>query len=226
MALLIYLDESGDLGWNFSAPFRNGGSSRFLTIAALCVPTEKKHLPKRVVKKLYQKFGWPTNSEKKWSMMTVAERTEFASVAHAFCSAHADIHLHSITVRKQNVQSHLQADGNKLYNYMIRLSLLARMRKHPEVLLIPDPRSIKVQSGNSLPDYLQILLWFHLRCTTVLRMQPLESHKCLGIQFTDMLCRQSKAHLKITIIATYLLSLRVLLTKGCIFETDPLPRFA
>jgi len=61
MALLIYLDESGDLGWNFSAPFRNGGSSRFLTIAALCVPTPKKHLPKRVVKKLYQKFGWPTN---------------------------------------------------------------------------------------------------------------------------------------------------------------------
>jgi hypothetical protein len=188
MALLIYLDESGDLGWNFSAPFRNGGSSRFLTIATLCVPTPKKHLPKRVVKKLYQKFGWPTNNEKKWSMMTVAERTEFANVAHAFCSAHDDIHLHSITVRKQNVQSHLQADGNKLYNYMIRLSLLARMRKHPEVLLIPDPRSIKVQSGNSLPDYLQTLLWFHLRCTTVLRMQPLESHKCLGIQFADMLC--------------------------------------
>ena len=129
-----------------------------------------------------------TNNEKKWSMMTVAERTEFANVAHAFCSAHDDIHLHSITVRKQNVQSHLQADGNKLYNYMIRLSLLARMRKHPEVLLIPDPRSIKVQSGNSLPDYLQTLLWFHLRCTTVLRMQPLESHKCLGIQFADMLC--------------------------------------
>jgi hypothetical protein len=188
MALLIYLDESGDLGWNFTAPFRKGGSSRFLTIAALCVPTGKKHLPKRVIKKLYQKFGWPTNAEKKWSMMTATERAEFASAAHIFCSAHADIHLHAITVNKQNVQNHLRADANKLYNYMIRLSLLGRMRKHPEVLLIPDPRSIKVQSGNSLPDYLQTLLWFHLRCTTTLHMQPLESDKCFGIQFADMLC--------------------------------------
>jgi Protein of unknown function (DUF3800) len=194
MALLIYLDESGDLGWNFTAPFRNGGSSRFLTIAALCIPTAKKHLPKRIVKKLYNKFSWPTNIERKWSMMTTAERTEFANAARTFCSAHSDVHLHAITVRKQNVQNHLRADGNKLYNYMIRLSLLGRMRKHPEVLLIPDPRSIKVESGNSLPDYLQTLLWFHLSgCTTTLQMNPQESHKCLGIQFVDMLCGSIQA---------------------------------
>jgi hypothetical protein len=31
MALLIYLDESGDLGWSFDAPFRRDGSSRNLT---------------------------------------------------------------------------------------------------------------------------------------------------------------------------------------------------
>lgn len=188
MALHIYLDESGDLGWNFTAPYRNGGSSRFLTIAALCVPTEKKHLPKRVIKNLYKKCGWPPGVEKKWSMMNISERTEFANAAHTFCAAHADIHLHAITVKKQNVQLHLRADGNKLYNYMIRLSLLGRMRKHPEVLMIPDPRSIKVQSGNSLPDYLQTLLWFHIRCQTTLHMQPLESSQCFGIQFADMLC--------------------------------------
>jgi hypothetical protein len=189
MPLLIYLDESGDLGWNFSAPYRHGGSSRFLTIASLCIPTEKKHLPKRIVKKLYEKFKWPTNIERKWSMMTKAERAEFTVAACKFCAAHADVHVHAITVRKQNVENHLRADGNKLYNYMIRLSLLARMRKHPEVLLIPDPRSIKVQSGNSLRDYLQTLLWFHLRgCTTTLQMNPQESDKCLGIQFVDMLC--------------------------------------
>jgi hypothetical protein len=116
---LIYLDESGDLGWNFTAPYRDGGSSRFLTIASLCVPTEKKHLAKRVIKKLYQNFGWPAGAEKKWSMMKVPERNEFARAAHDFCSAHADVHVHAITVKKQNVQNHLRADGNKLYNYMI-----------------------------------------------------------------------------------------------------------
>jgi hypothetical protein len=188
MPLIIYLDESGDLGWSFDAPFRHGGSSRHLTIAALCVPSEKKHLPKRVIKKLYEKFGWKPEIEKKWSMMNDGERTEFAQAAHTLCRANPDIHLHTITVRKENVQIHIRRDGNKLYNYMIRLSLLGRMRKHQEVHLIPDPRSIKVESGNSLPDYIQTLLWFHLNCQTTLKMQPIESHKSRGIQFADMLC--------------------------------------
>ncbi|MGH2639361.1 MAG: DUF3800 domain-containing protein, partial [Rhabdochlamydiaceae bacterium] len=122
------------------------------------------------------------------SMMNDVERTAFAHASQALCTANPDIHLHAITVRKENVQMHIRADGNKLYNYMIRLSLLGRMRRHPEVLLIPDPRSIKVESGNSLPDYLQTLLWFHLRCETNLKMQPVESDKSLAIQFTDMLC--------------------------------------
>jgi Protein of unknown function (DUF3800) len=187
MALIIYLDESGDLGWNFDAPFRHGGSSRHLTIGALCVPSEKRHLPKRIVRRLYDRFGWPAAVEKKWSMMNELERTEFANAARTLCKAHPEIHLHTITVRKPNVQMHIRSDANKLYNYMIRLSLLGRMRRHSEVQMIPDPRSIKVESGNSLADYIQTLLWFHLRCGTKLTMQPTESHKSRGIQFADML---------------------------------------
>jgi len=34
----VYVDESGDLGWEFAQPFRQGGSSRYLTIASLLVP--------------------------------------------------------------------------------------------------------------------------------------------------------------------------------------------
>jgi len=63
--MIIYLDESGDLGWKFTAPYRNGGSSRHLTIASLAVSPPNKHRPKRLVKKLYTKFNWPTNIEKK-----------------------------------------------------------------------------------------------------------------------------------------------------------------
>ena len=65
----IYVDESGDLGWNFSAPYRRGGSSRYLTVAAFCVPSSKKHIPKRAVRNLYEKFHWPTSVEKKWQQM-------------------------------------------------------------------------------------------------------------------------------------------------------------
>jgi len=44
-----------------------------------------------------------------------------------------------------------------------------------------------VESGHSLPDYLQTILWFHVRCTTTLRMTPIESGESYGIQFADML---------------------------------------
>ena len=187
MALIIYLDESGDLGWNFLAAYRAGGSSRYLTIGALCVPPPKKHLPKRVVKELYDKFGWNTHKEKKWSDMADHERKEFAEQARKMCDANADICLRCITVKKANVMQHIRSDSNKLYNYMIALSLLDTMAGHDAVVLVPDPRSIKVQSGNSLHDYLQTELWFKRNVQTQLSTQPEDSQHCRAIQFTDML---------------------------------------
>jgi hypothetical protein len=187
MSSIVYLDESGDLGWNFSAPYRSGGSSRYLTIAALCIPSAKKHIPKRAIKDLYERFYWATTVEKKWKQMTPAERLAFARIAETMCSKHSDIHLHAITVKKENVEAHIKADYNKLYNYMIRLCVLDCMGKHDQVLFVPDPRSIKVQSGNSLHDYLQTELWFTLRVKTSLITTPLDSKNCRGIQFADML---------------------------------------
>jgi hypothetical protein len=187
MSVIIYLDESGDLGWEFGKPYRAGGSSRHLTIGALCVPPHKKHLPKRTVKELYAKFRWNPKHEKKWSAMSAAERSEFAKSAKSLCDANPDIILHGIVVKKQNVLAHIRADSNKLYNYMIRLSLLDRMATHDVVTMVPDPRSIKVQSGNSLHDYLQTELWFTKKASTNLLTRPVESHLSKGIQFADML---------------------------------------
>lgn len=186
MAVTIYLDESGDLGFSFAKPYRFGGSSRFLTIAALCTPPAKKHLPKRIVRELYKKFRWSTANEKKWADMPGSARTEFAAQARAMCDRNTDICLHAITVRKDRVMSHIRNDSNKLYNYMIRLSLLDLMAAHDLVTMVPDPRSIKVESGNSLHDYLQTELWFDKCVPTVLRTSPQDSRHSAGIQFADM----------------------------------------
>ncbi len=167
--MIICLDESGDLGWKFDAPYRRGGSSRYLTIASLVISPNKKHLPKRLIKKLYTKFNWPTNIEKKWSDMSLAERIWFAEKANELHSKYpSDIKYLSITVKKENVQSHIRRDANKLYNYMIGLSLLDEMSNHDKITFLPDPRSIKIESGNSLHDYLQTKLWFERRSTTIL----------------------------------------------------------
>jgi hypothetical protein len=187
MPLSVFVDESGDLGWNFAAPYRNGGSSRYLTIGALCIPPEKEHLARRVVRDLYNRFKWNTKKEKKWADMSDAARAEFARAARQLREDNADIFFHTITVFKENVMQHIRADSNKLYNYMIRLSLLDRMAMHSSIILIPDPRSIKVESGNSLPDYLQLELWFNKKVLTKIHMKRKSSDKCEELQFSDML---------------------------------------
>ncbi|VAW69461.1 hypothetical protein MNBD_GAMMA09-1760 [hydrothermal vent metagenome] len=193
--MIIYLDESGDLGWKLDAPYRNGGSSRHITIASLVASPDKKHLPKRLIKKLYTKFKWPTNIEKKWSEMTLIERVWFAKKANELSIRHPnDIRYISITVKKENVQSHIRLDANKLYNYMIGLSLLDEMRKHKNIVFIPDPRSIKVESGNSLHDYLQTKLWFELSSQTILETQPCDSATNRNVQFSDMLSGIVQGH--------------------------------
>jgi hypothetical protein len=183
---IIYLDESGDLGWKFDAPYRNGGSSRHLTISALEVPFDCKDYPKRIVRKMYQKFKRDPQKEMKWAEMDSAERKHFADLTKEMCATHPDIVLHAIVVQKANVMEHIRSDGNKLYNYMIKLALLERMAAYDVVTMIPDPRSIRVQSGNSLHDYLQTELWFGKKANTKLVTTPIDSAKCLGLQFADM----------------------------------------
>jgi len=79
--IAIFLDESGDLRWKFTSPYRFGGSSRYLTIASLVINPDKRHLAKRVIKSLYQKFKWPTATERKWSEMKPEEKLFFAEKA-------------------------------------------------------------------------------------------------------------------------------------------------
>lgn len=116
------------------------------------------------------------------------ERETFADMARRLAEREAGaIQYRALTVAKKNVQPHIRADSNKLYNYMIKLLLLSEMQHYDQVLLIPDQRSIKVQSGNSLHDYLQTELWFECAVSTTLETQPSESSGTLNIQFADML---------------------------------------
>lgn len=183
---IIYLDESGDLGWSFKAPYLKGGSSRYLTIAALVVTPEDKAYPKRVIRDLYNKYKWPTSTEMKWAGMNGEQRLQFAFLAKQMCVKYPGIELHAIVVKKENVLEHIRKDGNKLYNYMIKLSLIDKMAACDVVTLIPDPRTIKVKSGNSLHDYLQTELWFTKKSSTNLLTTPMDSKTCLGLQFSDM----------------------------------------
>ncbi len=187
MTVYIYLDESGDLGWQFNLPFKHGGSSRYLVIAALIIPPDKDGVTKRCIRGLYNARDWSKTKEKKWSGMSPTGRRAFAQAALAIPRKYPEISYRAIVVQKCNVQDHIRTDPNKLYNYMVNLLLLDEMAKHDRVTFVPDPRSIKVESGNSLHDYLQTKLWFEKEVKTVLETIPRDSKYCHNLQFTDML---------------------------------------
>lgn len=104
--------------------------------------------------------------------------------ANLICK-YPEIQIISITVNKCKVKDHIRNDANKLYNYMIGLILPQRIKDHKRITFIPDKRSIKVESGNSLIDYLKIKLWFEFNSEAYIEYTPLESHTALNLLYID-----------------------------------------
>lgn len=184
----VYVDESGDLGWTLDKPYHQGGSSRYLTIGCFLIPKKLTHLSERIVRKFYFRRHRPPTNELKGFDLKQAERVIFAKKVVLLLTQNPEIEVLCITVNKKNVESHIRADANKLYNYMVNLVLPERIKHKPSVTFIPDKRSIKVRSGNSLVDYLQVRLWFELKVITKLYNCPQESDQCLNLQFIDWIC--------------------------------------
>ncbi len=185
MASNVYLDESGDLGWVLDKPYRHGGSSRYLTIAFVMCPSEKKHLLRRIVADVYRRTKHNPKTELKGSSLSVADKCFFAERVRRLVSMNPDIVVGSITVNKSKVQQHIREDGNKLYNYMIRLAVLPIVKGQPFVNLIRDNKTIKVRSGNSLIDYLQTTMWFELSSHTKIIDIPSDSKQVKNLIFID-----------------------------------------
>lgn len=181
----VYFDESGDLGWKFEKPYMHQGSSRFLTLAFLLCSNDEKKYPERLVKKFKKRYGLTRADELKGSRLKPSQREDFARRVFKLLETHPTIWIRCITVRKENVKKHIQRDQNKLYNYMIKLCLLPAIRQLEEVELIPDPRAIKIASGNSMIDYLQTTLYFEMDSITYLAQNPISSDRCYNLQFID-----------------------------------------
>lgn len=189
MRRLIYLDESGDLGWKFDHPYQHGGSSRKLTISAVSCPEAKVNHLRRIVRGLYKKRKRPIRHELKSVNLGAGDRTHFIRELERLRRDHADIRFFSITTDKQRVQETLRADANKLYTFMVRHLLLDELCANRFVDLIPDARSEKVNTGWNLGHYLAQMIYERRVSTAVINeschVTPMESHHHLELQFVD-----------------------------------------
>ena len=179
----LLLGESGDLGWIFGKKYRKGGSSRYLTLAFLFLPKTHRNVPKKLIKSLYEKYKW--KREKKASDATLNQKKLFCEKTIKLLKDYKEIKIDTITVKKKNVEEHIRQDGNKLYNYMASLVIPEHIENVDTLEFIPDERTVKVKSGNSLVDFLQIKVWFELGYKTKLINNPSRSFQQYNIQFVD-----------------------------------------
>lgn len=185
MPHFVILDESGDLGWEFTKPYRKGGSSRFLTIGYIICPEYLEHHLQRIVRKTYKRYGFKESREKKGAELHKNQRDYIVNQAVRLLESFPEIKIGAITVKKENVNSGIKRDGNLLYNYMIKLSVLNKINGRPQATLYRDERIIKVASGNSCIDYLRTILLFELSSETQLIDMPIKSHTNLSIILAD-----------------------------------------
>ncbi|WP_245809127.1 DUF3800 domain-containing protein [Acinetobacter populi] len=189
MRTLIYLDESGDLGWNMEEPYQRGGSSRMLTLAAVCMPESKQKYVQRIVRALYAKRKRPLKNELKSVDLNSADKELFLKLTTKLLTEHKDIQLRSITVHKEYVNKRMKSDPNVLYNYMVKLLILKPVCESEFVDFIPDRRSERVNTKWNMGEYLNQMIQEESLEKHVLNQQcnvsPMDSAKYLELQFID-----------------------------------------
>ena len=176
--MYVYLDESGDLG------FGQGGT-KYFTIAFVVM---EDPIPfRRCVKMVKVKYHIPRDVELKGYTTRESIKTD---LLNRF--AKLDIEVHSITVRKKNVNPRLQRDTNIFYNYMVGLSLVERILQEPpnsEVIINIDKRIISITSGAKFDEYLRLKTWYERERQDIeLKIYHIDSHKSHAIQGIDIIC--------------------------------------
>ncbi len=189
MRTLIYLDESGDLGFCLDKPYQKGGSSRMLSLAAICIPEHKAKYVQRIVRAIYQKRKRPLKNELKSVDLNTADKALFLQLTTKLLSEHPDIQIRSITVHKRYVDKRFHKDPNVLYNYMVKLLLLKPICQAPYVDFMPDRRSERVNTKWNMAEYLNQMIYEASIEQVVVnkscRVSPMDSAKCLELQFID-----------------------------------------
>lgn len=183
---IVYLDESGDLGWRFDKPYQFGGSSRYLTVGGFYCDERGAIVIKRFMRRLYKKAKWNPKKEKKWSDVPLFWRRYFTLKVSELVQQHPNICLIVGVANKRKVNVYHRGRGNLFYNFLVGRVLGSKLDDRLQITFRHDSRSAALRSIGSLHDYLQTLYWFHRKSNAILDTRALSSERDLLLQFSDM----------------------------------------
>lgn len=186
--MFIYLDESGDLGFDFT---KEGTSKKFTIALLVCEQSTIPKIKKAVKRTLKNKI----NSKRKKSLVSELKGTATSlSVKTYFLNKMPDTgwELYAITLNKERTMPHLQTkDGKKkLYNFItneLLKSLKPKTMNTPSVNLIVD----RCKDGKDRKDfnaYIKANLETTFPIETSIYISHEASHNNPGLQAVDMFC--------------------------------------
>lgn len=106
---LAYMDESGDLGWKFNAPFQKGGSSRYF-IVAIAVGIDNTHRRfGKVIDYLHKEQNWTSSKEKKWATISPTAKTNFCQFAAKELSREKNLKVMVAVCHKENAPDFMRS---------------------------------------------------------------------------------------------------------------------
>lgn len=146
--MIIFLDESGDLGWSFDKPRLKGGSSRFITIAGIAIENDKVKFLTRYAHELFLLYRTKRKVEIKGSDFSNYEALSVVQRSYSFASD-LQFQVMSITADKRNVHLQLRRDSNVFYNHILNNLLAEYLNADHEINIVLDDRTVRAGSRNS-----------------------------------------------------------------------------
>ena len=182
----IYLDESGCLGWTLNKPYGNGGSSRFLVLAAVCIPFGGDIHVERIIRHLYKKRGRAHHSELKSTDLNDSDRRRVAKDIASIAGKYPSITFHAVVAEKANVNAALADKPESLYIHLAEQMLGGVMSNFNRVEFYPDARTVKPKDKHALHNYLETRMAIAGH-SPAMQTTPSESGLLFQIQCADIL---------------------------------------
>jgi len=182
--MYIYLDESGDLGFDFSKPKTT--SYFVITILVIESPLTNRKIEKGIERTLKNKvnYGGKKNLalELKGSMTGIEVKKYFYRQIRE-----QPFELYTVAVDKRRVPPSLRRDQERLYNYLARLVIerCPFQKAKPKIILTLD-RSKTKRSQKAFDTYLLFQLEGSLPPKIPLEVFHLDSKESKGIQAIDL----------------------------------------
>lgn len=187
--MYIFLDESGDLGFDFS---KSKTSRHFVITLLVCHDKGAQDSFRRAVERtLKNKLNHKKNSSRRVVELK-GTATTFAIKRYFYRQLPAnDWKIYSVTLNKERVLEHLRtrAGKKKLYNYLARF-ILEKVYFPEDVLqvsLVVD-RCKNKEEVKDFNQYVINQLEALLPLNTQLKIDHLGSHESAGLQAVDMFC--------------------------------------